>query len=142
MEPRYPTWFQKSSMSQSRKIRFAINGALATFLHFSILYLCLNLVVIDSAGLSNGIASFFGIGFSFMGNRYFVFRSQSQSIRRQFAKFFFAYVIIAIVHGVTLLIWTDFLNYDYRIGFVIAVIIQVILGYVFGSKYVFTQSKN
>lgn len=115
-------------------IRFIINGGVATAVHFLVLWVCLKIFLLDSAGFSNLIASVFGIIMSFLGNRYFVFRRFEQSIIQQFSKFSGIYCLIALLNGLLLFIITDYYGIDFRIGFIISVIVQVILGYL-GSKF-------
>ena len=59
------------------------HGVLATAVHFGILSFNLNIVDFESAGLANLIASLFGIGASFLGNRYFVFPITGEAIVTQ-----------------------------------------------------------
>ena len=54
---------------------------------------------------------------SFLGNRYFVFPKTGEAIVTQAMKFGGLYGVIAVFHGLVLLIWTDWYALDYRIGF-------------------------
>ena len=91
----------------------------------------------SSAGMANLIASIFGITFSFIGNRYFVFNESDGSLLKQVIRFSSLYGTIAILHGLVLLLWTDWFRFDYRIGFLIATALQVSLSYVGNKKMVF-----
>lgn len=115
-------------------VRYGINGLAATAIHYSVLTLNLKVIEIPSAGLSNLIAAIFGISASYLGSRYFVFASTKESILKQAIKFSGLYGAIALLHGLLLLIWTDWYGLDYRMGFLIATAIQVSLSYV-GNKY-------
>jgi len=115
-------------------IRFIINGLLATAVHFGVLTFCIEVIGIQSAGLSNLIAAVFGISASFLGSRYFVFSPTGEAIAKQALKFSGLYGAIALLHGLMLLIWTDHYGLDYRMGFLIATIIQVSLSYL-GNKF-------
>ncbi len=55
----------------------------------------------------------------------------------QAMKFSGLYGAIAVLHGLVLLIWTDWLGLDYRIGFLIATAIQVSLSYIGNKLLVF-----
>jgi putative flippase GtrA len=114
--------------------RYVINGLFATAVHFSILFLCLRVIGIPLAGISNLIAAVFGIAASFLGSRYFVFPKTGEKISTQALKFSGLYGAIAVLHGVVLFIWTDWLGLDYRIGFLLATVLQVSLSYV-GNKF-------
>lgn len=117
--------------------RYGINGVVATAVHYSVLTFNLTVLEIPSAGLSNLIAALFGISASFFGSRYFVFASTGEPIVRQAIKFSGLYGMIAILHGLVLLIWTDSYELDYRVGFLIATAIQVSLSYLGNKLLVF-----
>lgn len=115
-------------------VRYGINGLAATAIHYGVLIVNLKFIGVPSAGLSNLIAAIFGIGASYLGSRYFVFASTNEPIFTQAIKFGSLYGAIALLHGLVLLIWTDWYGLDYRLGFLIATAIQVSLSYV-GNKY-------
>ena len=121
-------------------LRYIINGVVATLIHFGMLTFCLKVVDIPSAGLANLIAAMFGITASFIGSRYFVFPVTGDKIAAQVLKFSGLYGGIAILHGFVLLIWSDWLGFDYRIGFLIATALQVSLSYVGNKFFVFRMS--
>lgn len=121
----------------ARIVRYAINGLIATAVHFSVLSFNLMIIKIPSAGLANFIAAFFGIAMSFLGSRYFVFDGQTESMVHQAAKFGILYAIIAVFHGLVLYLWSDKLQLDYRYGFLLATVLQVILSYFGNKKLVF-----
>jgi putative flippase GtrA len=123
----------------SEAFRYLANGVFATAVHFAVLYAGVELLQLRSAGWSNLIASVFGIGVSFLGNRYFVFDDRSH-IAAQAKRFFLVYALIALTHGAVLWLWTDVWHLNYRVGFLIAVAIQVLLGYVASKYWVFTAS--
>jgi len=114
--------------------RYVVNGLFSTGVHFAVLYTCLNIVGILSAGLSNLIAALFGISVSFIGSRYFVFEHTGEKIHTQAIKFSGLYGSIALLHGLVLFVWSDMLKLDYRVGFLLATALQVSLSYV-GNKF-------
>jgi putative flippase GtrA len=114
-------------------VRYAINGLAATAVHFSVLQINLKLLGIPSAGIANFIAAFFGISVSFIGSRYYVFHGRQQPILRQASKFGVLYAAIACLHGLLLYAWTDLQGWDYRLGFLLATVLQVSLSY-WGNK--------
>lgn len=115
-------------------IRYVINGVVATVVHYSILTFNLEVLHFPSAGLANLAAAAFGITTSFLGSRYFVFRKTEETITLQAIKFSGLYGVIAALHFLVLLIWTDWLGLDYRLGFLIATGFQVSLSYI-GNKF-------
>jgi putative flippase GtrA len=118
-------------------MRYGVNGFLATLIHYAVLTINLNIFLMSSAGMANLIASIFGITFSFIGNRYFVFNETDGSLLKQVIRFSSLYGTIAILHGLVLFLWTDWFRFDYRIGFLIATALQVSLSYVGNKKMVF-----
>lgn len=119
--------------------RFLINGVAASGVHFLVLWICFKALDIGSAGLSNFIASIVGIAASFAGNKYFVFRGHTETFAKQSGKFVILYALIALLHGGVSLVLTDIYGIDYRIGFIIALILQVTLGFVGSKLFVFNK---
>ena len=118
-------------------MRFGINGVVATVVHFLVLVFNLKVLALPSAGLANGIAALFGVSASFIGSRYFVFPATGESILVQAIRFSGLYAAIAILHGLILLVWTDWFGLDYRIGFLVATGLQVSLSYLGNKTLVF-----
>jgi putative flippase GtrA len=117
--------------------RYILNGIFATIIHYGMLILNIEILGIPSAGLSNMIAALFGITFSFLGSRYFVFCHVSEKIHLQAMKFLSLYLFIAFLHGLTLLIWTDLYGMNHNAGFLLASIMQFILSYLGNKLLVF-----
>jgi putative flippase GtrA len=113
--------------------RYAINGLIATAVHFGVLIFNIEILDFKSTGIANFIAAIFGISASYLGSRYFVFNRTAEKITLQALRFGVLYSVIAVLHGAFLWVWTDWNGLDYRIGFVIATIFQVSLSY-FGNK--------
>lgn len=113
--------------------RYVLNGLLATAVHFGVLTVNLQYFEIPSAGLANMLAAVFGISSSFIGSRYFVFRNHEGGILGQARSFLVLYGLIACLHGLVLLGWTDICGFDYRWGFLVATFLQVMLSY-WGNK--------
>lgn len=118
-------------------VRYCINGAIATSVHYGILTFNLNVLLFSSTGVANLIASFFGIIISFLGSRYFVFNNRTSSLINQSVKFGSLYIVIAIFHGLILLLWSDLYNFDYRYGFILATIFQIVISYICNKLFVF-----
>lgn len=117
--------------------RYIINGLGATAVHYTVLSFNLKILGIPSAGLANLCAATAGISASFLGSRYFVFRSLDEAIVQQAAKFGLLYVAIAVLHGLVLYLWSDIGRLDYHMGFLFATGLQVILSYWGNKKLVF-----
>jgi len=114
-------------------LRYAINGLIATAVHYGVLTLNYDLFKFNSAGIANLVASIFGITTSFIGNRYFVFNIITESISTQFKNFLTLYGIIAILNFIIMYLWSDIMGYNYNYGFIIATILQFLFSY-FGTK--------
>lgn len=120
-------------------LRYILNGLAATVVHYGVLTFNLAVLAIPSAGLANFLAAIVGITASFLGSRYFVFRKTREHMLRQMVKFGGLYGAIAVLHGLVLLVWTDYLGHDFRIGFVIATAMQVSLSYAGNRFLVFVR---
>jgi len=118
-------------------VRYIINGLAATIVHYGVLSYNLHVLGMQSAGAANLAAAMFGIAASFLGSRYFVFNRTDEAMLPQALKFSGLYAAIAVVHGFVLLVWTDWLGFDYRAGFLIATAFQVSLSYFGNKKLVF-----
>lgn len=130
------------AMFQSQTFRYIVNGLVATGIHFSVLSFLVDVVKVPSAGVSNAVGACFGIMASFVGNRYFVFplARQQHHVIKQGLRFAGAYGLIALVHGAVLTVWADMLKWDYRLGFCLAIGIQVVLGYWINKHFVFATA--
>lgn len=113
---------------------YGINGVVATAVHYGVLTFNLQVIEFPSAGMANFIAAAFGISASFLGSRYFVFSTRGESIINQAVKFGGVYGFCAVLHGLVLLVWSDWYFLDYRWGFLIATSIQASLSYL-GNKF-------
>jgi len=125
--------------SQTKElVRYVINGLVATTVHYSVLNICMEHLHLVSAGISNMLASSVGISCTFLGNRYFVFRSYDHAIFSQAIKCVGLYLSIALLNGAILFLWTDQLGYNYKTGFLLSLALQALLSYFFSKKYVFS----
>jgi putative flippase GtrA len=113
---------------------FALNGLAATGVHFGALHVAVEMLAIYPVGLANFFAACFGIGASFVGNRHIVFRGRSKApLRHHLARFAALYAALALLSALVLFLWTDIGGQDYRLGFVLATGLQVVLSY-FGNR--------
>ena len=126
----------------STVVKYSLNGMVATLIHFVTLKLCLEIIEIPSAGISNAIGSAVGISASFLGNRYFVFNERIASLHKQALRFVILYALIALWNGFFLFLWSDIFLRSYQWGFVISAVVQFVLSY-FGNKLlVFKPPRN
>lgn len=130
----------KAKAKAEEVARYAANGFVATSVHYMVLYSCVEILNFRLIGLANLLASIFGILFSFMGNKYFVFKSSDRNIGYQLALFISLYALVAFIHGAFLYIWSDVMEKNYNHGFIVAVIIQLLLGYLASKYFVFNRT--
>ena len=123
----------RAETNPAQAARYVANGIAATAVHYAVLQFNLGVLHLPSAGLANLIAAGFGITTSFLGSRYFVFRAHAGSFLHQFARFGLLYACIALLHGGVLWLWTDLNHLDFRIGFLLATALQVVLSF-WGNK--------
>ena len=114
--------------------RYILNGVTSTVAHFLVLTINVEVLGFHSAGMANLVAALFGSTVAFLGNRYFVFQKLEEAVHRQAMKFVFLYLSMACFHGAVLFVWSDLYKWDYRNGFLIATLMQVVAGF-FGNKY-------
>ena len=122
---------------RAKLFRFSVNGTAAALIHFLVLWLSIEVLEIPSAGLANLVAAAVGITVSFLGCRYYVFHGHAEGILTQAVKFGTLYAAIALLHGAVLYLWSDMAGLDYKIGFAIALILQVVLSYLGNKNLVF-----
>lgn len=118
-------------------VRYLINGVVATAVHYGVLQFNIEVLHVQLASVANAIAAVFGITVSFIGSRYFVFRGQQSSVVRQGAHFVLVYVLIALLHAAVMYVWADYLGMDYRIGFLLATGMQMVLSFLANKFLVF-----
>jgi putative flippase GtrA len=118
--------------------RYVVNGVVATGVHYGALLFGMDVLHMASAGLANLGAAGVGITASFIGSRYFVFRNHTAGLLEQAAKFALLYGAIALLHALVLFLWTDLGQLDYRLGFVLALGLQMALSYWGNRRLVFT----
>jgi putative flippase GtrA len=109
--------------------RYAVNGLVATGVHYAALLFNMNMLHMPSAGLANLCAAVIGITVSFLGSRYFVFRNHAGRLLSQAGKFALLYGAIALLHGLVLYLWADLASFDYRVGFILAILLQLAFSY-------------
>lgn len=120
-------------------VRYILNGIAATCVSYSVLYACLHLAHIPSAGVANFIAAIIGITVSFFGNRHFVFPGSRESVWHQLARFWLLYVVLALMQGTVMFLWSDLAGLDYRAGFLLGTFLQMVCSYYGGKHWVFKQ---
>ena len=130
---------RKINRSIETSILFLTNGAIATSIHYIVLYTMFEVLHIGSAGVSSLVASFVSSFASFYGNKHIVFRVHDDSIIVQATRFTALYFVLALFHGGFLLTWTDWLGWNYRYGFLLAVVVQIAVGYLGNKYYVFRR---
>ncbi|HRQ65777.1 MAG TPA: GtrA family protein [Xanthomonadaceae bacterium] len=129
-----------SALLAFQPLRFVLNGLAATLVHYLVLSFFMHGIGLPSAGLANTLAAGVGIVVSFLGNRHFVFRAAAAPVGDQLIRFWTLYVLLAMLQGLLLFLWTDLGGLDYRIGFLIGVALQAVLSYLGGRHWVFRAS--
>lgn len=124
---------------QYQPVRYILNGIAATCVSYGVLYACLHLAHIPSAGVANFIAAVIGITFSFFGNRHFVFPGARESVWHQLGRFWLLYAVLALMQGTVMFLWKDLAGLDYRVGFLLGTFLQMVCSYFGGKHWVFKQ---
>jgi putative flippase GtrA len=132
------TLFMKDLIINNEKIRFVINGLIATSIHFLVLYLCVDFLMVAYYGISNLIGAIFGTVYSFLGNKFYVFKDSNSNIFVQSSKFIGLYTCMAINHGAFLYYWSDIFNYNYMLGFLLITTLNTVLSFLVNKYKIFT----
>ncbi len=118
----------------SEMSRFVGNGIFATIIHFCALKFAISVLNIPLASIASLFAVVFGVSASFLGNRYFVFKSVDQPLQWQLTKFLGLYMGAAIFHASFLFFWTDMLTFNVNSGFLLATAVLTTVSY-FGNRH-------
>lgn len=113
--------------------RYIANGVFATALHFGVLTFNLKILGWQSAGLANLVAAVFGLAASFLGSRYYVFRGSSESLYQQALRFLVLYILISLLHGALMHVWSDVYGLNYVLGFLVGTLLQMLCSF-WGNK--------
>lgn len=124
----------QSKQTKTQILRYAVNGVVATGVHYAVLTLNIKVFGITSVGLANFIAAFFGVTASFLGSRYFVFPRTNGILLEQAIKFSGLYGAMLVMHGLLLWVWSDLQGLDYHLGFLLATSVQVAVSFI-GNKW-------
>lgn len=114
-------------------IRFAINGLVATGVHYLAMLFAIHVLGITWYSLAYVLAFIFAVVTSFWGNKIFVFKSR-QAQDFQFVKFVTLYLSLLLMTSLTMWLVSDYGGLHYNMGFIISVTLQFIGSY-FGSRY-------
>ncbi len=127
------------SDTRGEVLRYLVNGVVATIVHYGVLSLLLEVLHLPSAGVANFLAATVGITVSFIGSRYFVFRNHTAGLGTQLWRFVALYALFALVHAGVLFVWTDLMHLDFRIGFIIATGLQMLMSFSANKLLVFAR---
>jgi len=114
-------------------VRFTINGLVATGVHYLVMVFAIHVLNITWYSLAYAFAFLFAVVTSFWGNKRFVFKSR-QVQDFQFVKFVVLYLGLLVMTSLTMWMVSDYGGLHYNAGFIIAVTMQFIGGYL-GSRY-------
>jgi putative flippase GtrA len=127
------------SLLRYQLVCFIGNGLASRDIHFSVLRFLVSLMEVSSVGLANRIASIFKFNVSFLGNHYFIFKSEKNTMAGQVIRLVFLYGCIVLLHGSFLFLWCEIQGLDYRVGFLIATGVQVSISYISNKFLVFSE---
>ena len=125
-----------------RLLRYAINGLLATGVHYALLSVLVGPMGLRPFALANLLAAVIGTVTSFFGNRQFVFKAVGGSVRLQAARFIAIYAALALIHSAYMYVWCDHFEKNYQTGFVLATALQFLLSYIANSLLVFKEAQK
>lgn len=118
-------------------LKYIINGLSATLFHYIILRLLLINFYFEYYATADFIAAFFGICFSYLGNKFFVFKHSSSNHFVQYFIFLIFYFLMMVIHSSIIFIISDIYNVNFNIGFVIATLFQFLFTYYVNKTIIF-----
>ncbi len=118
-------------------IRFVINGFFATFVHYTVFFVSIEIFKFNYIALANLLGAFFGISCSFVGNKWFVFQNSKVNITWQFSKFLMTYVSLGGFTSIIMFVWSDLSEMNYNYGFCLVTFLQFILSYSMNRNWIF-----
>jgi putative flippase GtrA len=122
-----------SSLLNHSFARFTINGLVATCVHYVAMVFAIHVLGILWYSLAYAFAFLFAVVTSFWGNKRFVFKN-TQVQDFQFVRFVSLYVTLLFITSLTMWAVSDYGGFHYNVGFIIALMLQFIGGYL-GSRY-------
>jgi putative flippase GtrA len=105
--------------------------------HFVVLVVAVDVVHIDNLAVSNFLAGVAGISSSFIGNKFYVFQVRHGSIHYQAIRFVVFYACILSAHTFVISLLTDYMGMDYRISFVFASALMLVISFLSNKYLVF-----
>lgn len=118
-------------------ILFILNGGMATVVHFSVLFLLIELFHVPSLVWANLTAGAVAITCSFMGNKYIVFNSHNEVMLHQLLKFVLVYICALFFHTFAIYELSSVYGIDYRVAFVVASFLVIMFTFLSNKLMVF-----
>jgi putative flippase GtrA len=125
----------------NKKLRFLIGGGVSTsvaFITFPSFYFLSN----ENFILSAFLASMINISFSFLVQKFFVFRTYRNNTILEFKKFILGSLLTIIVSSLLIFILINYLDFHYFYSNSLVILCIVIFNWFFYSKFIFNQQKN
>ncbi|MBT4764775.1 GtrA family protein [bacterium] len=121
-----------------KAMKFLINGGISTIIHYLALIFIVEIISISFV-IANILAGILGTTYSFIGNKYFVFKSHEESMHYQAVKFLILYGFLIAAHTLILFSLTNMIGFDYRVSFVLASIVLAIVSFLLNNSLVFNK---
>jgi putative flippase GtrA len=125
-----------ASILSNRSFLFLINGLVATAVNYAMLVILIEYVGLRYTGVAALLSAIVGISASFLGNRFFVFRSKAP-IMMELVRFKIVYAGTAVFQALCMALWSDLLSLNYSLGFGLITAICVFLSYFCNRSFVF-----
>jgi len=123
-------------------LRYIVNGAVATLVHFASLTFLIGPMNMRPVGFANFLGAVVGSVASFVGNRQFVFRAAGAPMQQQAVHFAALYAALALAHSTLMYFWCDWAGGNYHMGFLAATLLQFVLSYIANRRLVFMVDKR
>jgi putative flippase GtrA len=99
-------------------LKFLLNGLISTLIHYVILVVAIEILGVVSIVLANMMAGATAVLYSFVGNKYYVFKSHDEVLYFQAFKFLIVYTLLIILHTIAMFVLTNKMSVSYHISFI------------------------
>jgi putative flippase GtrA len=121
---------------KKKAVKFFINGLISTLVHYLVLIFAIELIKIDNIILANLIAGIIAIFYSFISNKYYVFKAHNKNIFFQVLKFLILYLSTIMLHTVIMFFLTK-TGVDYHISFFVTSSFLAVISFIVNKIVVF-----
>jgi putative flippase GtrA len=123
-------------MDIKKIIKYIFAGSIATLSNLLVLFIFVHYLQVWYL-LSASISFIFGVGISYLLQKYFVFKNSNRNISKQFIHFFVYNLFMLILNGFFMYIFVDIFNVWYLLSQAITAMITAFINFVYFNRVIF-----